>query len=127
MEFDLECSRDGKIRIFKSKYSDEGSSIRFIVMNETGITFNLMHLNDNELRISDMYIDNQACRGIGMPDALILKAKELLDKIIVSSPNALLSENTGEHLHKDGKKVWERLVAQDKAMFDEKSGRYKTV
>lgn len=131
VNFKISCiGKDNIEHYFDGVWSDEGSTIRFSLNIEdqatkgSVITFNLLQPYNNEMKVKEMYIDRLEFRGLGIPDALILKAKELFSKTIVSSTKF---QDNDEILHQDGERVWKRLVENQKAIFDEKSGRYKTL
>jgi hypothetical protein len=135
MTFDLNCIRGGKFRYFKGFYRDEGSEIRFILEDDennpkTGyiVDFTIQHIDEKTMQVKNMYIDIDRYLGIGMPEALILKAKELFAKQIISSTNSRKDgeEAINECLSEKVKKVWIRLVDCRVAFYDPESDRYKT-
>lgn len=135
--FDLICVRDEIRCNFTGFYQDEGRTIRFVLedkdhdQREEGyiIDFKIINIDDVTMQVQHMYIDIERYRGIGIPEALILKAKELFGKQIISSTN-LHKDNediSNEGITKQAKKVWERLVNQRFAFYDSVSNRYKTI
>lgn len=73
----------------------------------------------------DIHIDKY--KGIGIPEALIIKAKELLGKQIISSTNSSINgDDDNESFTNKAKKVWERLVCRKLADYDSETDRYKT-
>lgn len=134
--FELNCIRDETIRYFKGFYRDEGSEIRFILNDDDHnqqtegdiITFTTLNLDDTTMRIQNMYIHIDRYLGIGMPEALILKAKEIFGKQIISSTNSRKDgeEDSNECISKKAKQVWRRLVDRGLAYYDCKTDRYKT-
>lgn len=137
--FELDCIRDGKTRYFRGFYRNEGASIRFVIEDhENGhdqktqgyiINFTVTPFDDDSMRVEIMDIHLKNYRGVGIPEALILKAKELLGKTIVSSTNSCKDgeENASESISEKAKKVWIRLVDCRRAYYDPETDRYKTI
>lgn len=132
-EFNIECiGQDGNRRSFSGFLISEADNTKFKLILTEGdlpivdypVDFQLIVLNDNEIRVTDMYIDQTEYRALGIPDALIIKAREILNKTIVSSTRF---QDNNEHLHEPAVKVWKRLVSNSLAYYDEDTGRYKTV
>lgn len=130
MIFDVECmGKDGQKRVYKFKYIEEDSHRVYLLNNEEIIQkevldFQLILLDDNTLKVSNMYIDNLNYREKGIPEGIIINLSKLLNKTIASSTR--FQGNT-EHLHEPAKKVWDRLVSKGFAYYDENIGRYKTL
>ena len=79
---------------------------------------------DDMLKISDMYIQDINYREKGIVEAIIINLSKLLEKTIASSTRF---QGGNEHLHEPAKKVWDRLVINGFAYYDEDIGRYKTI
>lgn len=134
--FELDCIRDQTIRHFKGTYLDDGSEIRFILEDEEHnqqtegyiIDFTIINLDASTMRVQHMCIDIDKYQGIGIPDALIIKANELFGKQIISSTNSRINGNddVNECITDKAKKVWKRLVCRKLAYYDSEAGRYKT-
>lgn len=129
MEFEADCiGRDGVIRQYQFLLTEEENKYRINLADNQGspiwgkIDFQLSPFNNDELRVSDMYIDDVEYREKGIPEVLILNSARLLNKRVVSSCRFCGDE---EHLHEPAVKVWERLVEKQLALFDTELGRYK--
>ena len=129
MMFDVECiGKDGQKRVYKFKYIEEDRHRVYLLNNEEIIQreildFQLISLDDM-LKISDMYIQDINYREKGIPEGIIINLSKLLNKTIASSTRF---QGNNEHLHEPAKKVWDRLVMNGFAYYDEDAGRYKTL
>jgi len=130
MIFDAECiGKDGEIRIYKFEYLNQDRHRVYLLNNQKikqigVLDFQLISLDDDTLKISDMYIDDVNYREKGIPEGIIINLSELLNKTIASSTRF---QGGNEHLHEPAKKVWDRLVSKGFAYYDEDIGRYKTL
>lgn len=130
MIFDAEClGKDGRRRRYNFKYVNENGHIVYFLNNEKIIqrevlSFQLISLDDDTLKVSDMYIDDLSYREKGIVEAIIINLSKHLDKTIASSTRF---QGGNEHLHEPAKKVWDRLVSKGFAFYDENIGRYKTI
>ena len=134
--FELVCVRDGNIQHFQGNHDDSSSEIRFILEDEGHnqqtdgyiIDFIIQHIDNEAIQITHMCIDIERYLGIGIPEALILKAKELFGKQIISSTNSRKDGevNSNESISKKAIKVWKRLVCRKLAYYDSETDRYKT-
>lgn len=130
MIFDAECiGKDGHKRIYKFEYLNQDRHRVYLLNNEEIIQrevldFQLISLDDDILKVSDMYIADLSYREKGIVEAIIINLSKLLDKTIASSSRF---QGGNEHLHEPAKKVWERLVLNGFAYYNEDIGRYKTI
>lgn len=130
MIFDAKCvGKDGEIRIYKFEYLNQDRHRVYLLNNQKikqreVLDFQLISLDDDTLKVSDMYIDDVNYREKGIPEGIIINLSELLNKTIASSTRF---KDDGEHLHEPAKKVWDRLVSKGFAFYDEDIGRYKTL
>jgi hypothetical protein len=85
---------------------------------EEWFDFKLAPIANNELKVTDMFIGKNAHRRKGIPEALILEAKRIFDKRIISSSNKQ-SILIAERRSRDATKVWERLVNKGFAIYNE--------
>lgn len=134
--FELDCIRDQTIRHFKGFYRDEGSEIRFILNDDDHnqqtegyiIDFTILNIDDSTMRIQNMCIQLDRYLGIGIPEVLIIEAKELFGKQIISSTNTRNDgeEDANECISNKAINVWKRLVCRKLAYYDRETDRYKT-
>lgn len=110
---------------------DENPVIRLLIknhnMHKDGFIndFQLRELKEGVLRVSDMYIQNDAYKGIGLSAKLILSAKEFLNKTISSSSNQELGLN--QTRSRDATKVWEKLKLKGLVRYEKEEDRYYTI
>ena len=89
--------------------------------------FEVTEVDDNIGKVTVMNHNNYSnFKGKGIPDKMIEEASGLLEKTIISSSNNAnfkLSETEFRSL--DATKVWERLVTQGKARYNEDEDIYE--
>lgn len=129
MIFDAECiGKDRQKRVYKFKYIEEDRHRVYLLNNEEIIQREVLDFQlisyDDMLKISDMYIQDINYREKGIVEAIIINLSKLLEKTIASSTRF---QGGNEHLHEPAKKVWDRLVINGFAYYDEDIGRYKTI
>jgi len=78
--------------------------------------------NGADLKVMDMFASDYTGRGISIP--IILKAKELFGKRIISSSNTHRSRPGEANWDMAIEKVWEPMVSQGLAIYNELDDRY---
>lgn len=89
----------------------------------TFFEFLVVPFGESNGRVENMFANSSCFRKKGLPEALILYAKEKLKTTIYSSNQSKFDES----FTNEAKKVWERLCMQKKALYDESLKRYKTI
>lgn len=85
--------------------------------------FKVALLENNTLKVTDMFISKESHRKKGIPEALILEVKRIYNKQVISSSNKK-PKILGEWRRDEASKAWERLVSQGKAKYDEEEDIY---
>lgn len=79
--------------------------------------FKVALLDNDIIKVTDMFVGKQEHRMKGIPEALILELKRLFNKKIISSSNSKpIIDN--EWRKPSATKVWQRLVIQNRAKYD---------
>ena|SRR5437868_3949021 len=81
-------------------------------------------LHNGDLKVIDLFAGDYAGKGISIP--MILKAKQLFGKRIISSSNRFKSSHTEGNWVDAINKVWNPMVNQGLAKYDEKRDYYYT-
>ena len=79
---------------------------------------------NNIPKVQTMFAYGVKYKKKGLPEALIMYAKNHLKQDIYSSS---ITPIGNDHLSEDGKKVWKRLINNKKAELNKKLDRYKTI
>lgn len=84
--------------------------------------FKLAPISNDTLKVTGMFIGKESHRGKGIPDAMILEARRIFQKKIISSSNK--KKIIYEWRKQAADKVWKRLIQKGYAEYDEKSDIY---
>lgn len=85
--------------------------------------FSLLIMDDNiHLKVIDLFMHDYQSKGIAK--AIILKAKEIFGKTIISSSNSHKSFTGESNWPEAIEKVWEPLTKQGLAVYDDTNGHY---
>lgn len=118
---------NGKENTFYIRVKNENGLDIFVFDNQdlSGDFFEFKVILKGEIfKVQNMFAHNQKYRKQGLPEALIEYTKNYFKKPVYSSSTIHIAD---DWLSVEGKKVWERMVSNEKAVFDKSRNRYKSI
>jgi hypothetical protein len=94
--------------------------------NQQCFSFILKVVDDNTLKVIDLFPDDKHI-GKGISIAIILHAKELFNKRIISSSNKFKTFPNESRFEDAEKKVWNKLVDLELALYNKDLDYYYTI
>lgn len=85
--------------------------------------FKLAPIDEETLKVTDIFKGKDSHLKTGLPEALILLSKQLFNKKIISSSNKVKTESC-EWRSEPGTKVWKRLVKRNLALYDSETDTF---
>ncbi|MBK6362501.1 MAG: hypothetical protein IPF52_03010 [Saprospiraceae bacterium] len=83
------------------------------VDKEKWFDFKLLPVNDDTLKVTDMFKGKDEHLKTGLPEALILLSRKIFKKSIISSTNFQDYKISNRVAFEKATKVWQRLVKRD--------------
>ncbi len=118
---------NGKENTFYIKVKYENDLDIFVYDNQDllGEFFEFKVIRKGEIfKVQNMFANDKRYKKQGLPEALIEYAKNYFEQPIYSSSTIHIAD---DWLSVEGKKVWDRMVGNEKAVFDESRNRYKSI
>lgn len=118
---------DGREHLFEYSFHEIGSDgdvkiefrVNFAIETDKSkwFDFKLALINDQTLKVTDMFKGKNEHLRTGLPEALILLSKKTFQKKIISSSNKIKTQKC-EWRSEPGTKVWQRLVKKNLAEYN---------
>ncbi len=118
---------DGKENTFYIKVKNENGLDIFVYDNKDllGDFFEFKVIRKGDVfKVQNMFAHDKKYRKQGLPEALIEYAKKYFQEPIYSSSTVHIRD---DWLSVEGKKVWDRMESNGKAIFDKPRNRYISI